>query len=72
MMLLVFFLQSAQNRNGIFYRRFIDKYRLEATGKRCVLLNIFAIFLKRGCANAVQFATGKCRLEKVRCIHRTI
>ncbi len=71
-MLLVFFLQATQDRNRVLDGRFINEYRLKTTGKRCVLLDIFAVFFQRRRANAVQFTACKSRLQKVRCIHRAI
>ena len=69
---LVSVLESAENRNRILYRRFIDHNRLETAFQRRILFNIFAVFVQRGRANAVQFAACQHRLQHVAGIHRTL
>ena len=68
----VAFLESAQNRNGIFSRRLAHHHRLESTLKRRILLDVLAILVERGRANGVQFAPRKLRLEQIRRIHRAL
>ena len=68
----VFFLQAAQDRDRVLDRRLIDKHRLEAPRQRRVLLDIFAIFVERGGADAMQLAARQRRLEQVRGIHRAV
>ena len=63
---LVFLLQPAQDRDGVVDRRLADEHRLEAAFERGVFLDMLAIFVERGRADAVQFAAGKRRLEQVR------
>ena len=48
--------QAAQDRNGVFDRRLIDHHRLEAPFERGVLLDVLAVLVERGGADAVQFA----------------
>ena len=72
MVLLVLFLQTAQNRDRVFHRRLIDEHRLEAAGKCRVLLDMLPVFVERSRADAVQFATRQCRLQQVRRIHGSI
>ena len=67
---LIAFLQAAQNGNGVLHRRFIHHHRLEAAGKRGVLFDVFAVFVERRCADAVQLAAREHRFEQVACIHR--
>src|SRR6202022_1546516 len=55
-MLLVFVLQSAQDRDGILNRRLGDEDRLEPAGQRRVLFNVLAVFVSRGGGGATQFA----------------
>src|SRR5262249_40474329 len=47
-----------------------DLYRLEAAIERRVFLDVLAIFVERGRADALQFATRERGLEDVRRIHR--
>jgi hypothetical protein len=47
-------------------------HRLEAPGKRRILLDVLAIFIKRRRADAVQLAARQRRLQQVGRIHRTI
>src|SRR6185369_2085141 len=51
--LLVFVLQAAQDRDGILDRRLGDEYRLEAARQRGVLFYMLAVFVERGGADAV-------------------
>ena len=44
-------------------------HRLEAPFQRCILLNIFAVFVEGGCANHLDFATGQGGLEDIRRVH---
>src|SRR5260221_14486676 len=70
MMNLVLFLESAQDGDGLLDRRLVDKDRLEAPRERGVLLDILAVFVERGRADAVQLAACEGWLEHVRCIYR--
>jgi hypothetical protein len=51
--LLVFLLQAAQDRDRILYCRLINEDRLEAAGKCRILLDMLAVFIERGGANAI-------------------
>ena len=53
-------------------RRLVDEHRLEAAGKGGVLLDMLAVFVERGRADAVQFAARQRRLQQVRRIHRAV
>ncbi len=48
----------------------IDEHRLEAPLQGRVLLDVLAILVERGGADAVQFAAGQHRLEQVAGVHR--
>ena len=48
----------------------LDEDRLEAAGERRVLLDMLAVFVERGGADAVQFAARQRRLQQVRRVHR--
>ena len=69
MVLLVFVLEPAQDRDGIFDARLVDVDRLEAPGEGRVLLDIFLVFIERGRPDAVQFAACERRLEQVGGVH---
>ena len=66
----VFLLQAAQDRDGVLHRRLADEHRLEAPRQGGVLLDIFAVFVQRGGADAMQFAARQRRLQQVGGIHR--
>ena len=50
--------------------RLIDEHRLEAAFQGRVLLDVLAVLVERGRADAVQFAAGQHRLEQVAGVHR--
>ena len=60
---LVFLLQAAQDRDRVLDRRLVDEHRLEAPGQRRVLLDMLAVFIERGRADAMQFAARQRRLR---------
>ena len=62
---LVFLLEPAQDRDRVLDRRLADEHRLEAPLQRGVLLDILAIFVERGRADAVQLAARQRGLEQV-------
>ena len=66
---LVALAQAAQDRDRLFYAGLIDEDRLEAALQGAVFLDILAVLIERGGADAVQLAAGKQRLEQVRRIH---
>ena len=72
MVQFVFLLEPAQDRDRVLDRRLADEHRLEAPLQRRVLLDIFAIFVERGRADAMQFAARERRLEQVRRVHRAL
>ena len=67
---LVLLLQAAQDRDRILDGRLGDEHRLEAPRQRRVLLDVLAIFVERGRADAMQFASRQRRLEQVGGVHR--
>src|SRR5262245_42524030 len=67
---LVALLQPAQDRDRVFDRRLLDRRRLEAAFERGVFLDVFAVFVERRRADAVQFAAREHRLEQVARVHR--
>ena len=72
MVRLVPVLQPPQDRDRVLDRRLGDEHRLEAPRERRVLLDMLAIFVERGRADAMQFAARQCRLEQVRSVHRPV
>ena len=63
--------QTAQNGNGIFYVWFLDLNLLETAFESRILFDVFAVFVKGGGTNHVQFAARQHWLEQVGCIHGT-
>ena len=66
---LVALLESAQDRDGVLDRGLVHQDFLEAPLERRILLDVFAILIERGGADAVQLAARKRRLEHVAGIH---
>src|SRR5690606_5163613 len=60
--LLVFLLQAAQDRDRVFDGRLVDVDGLEPAGECGVLLDIFPVLIKGGGADAVQFTARQGRL----------
>ena len=69
---LVAVLQAAQDGDGVLHRRLVDHNGLEAALEGCVLLDVFAVFIQCGRADAVQFAAREHRLEQVASVHRAV
>ena len=64
--------QAAQDRDGVFDARLVHHHRLEAAFERGVFLDVLAVFVERGRADAVQFAAREHRLEHVAGVHRAL
>ena len=62
-------LESSEYRNRVFNSRLVYHNGLKTTLKSGVLFNIFAVFIERSCADAVQLAPCKHGLQKVTCVH---
>ncbi len=67
---LVAFLQAAQDSDGRLDRRLVDQHLLESPLERSILLDVLAIFVERGRADAVQLAAGERGLQHVAGIDR--
>ena len=63
-------LQAAQDRDRVLDRRLVDEHFLEAPLQRGVLLDVLAIFVERGRADAMQLAARQRGLEHVAGVHR--
>ena len=64
--------QPAQDRDRVLDGRLVDEHRLEAALERGVLLDVLAVLVERGRADAVQLAAGEHRLEHVAGVHRAL
>ncbi len=69
---LVLLLDAAENADRVGDRRLADEHRLEAPGERRVLLDVLAVLVERGRADAVQRAAGEFGLDQVRGVHRAV
>ena len=66
---LVLLLQAAQDGDGVLDRRLGDEDRLEAPRQRSILLDVLAVLVERGGADAVQFAARQRGLQQIARIH---
>ena len=66
---LVAFLQSAQDGDAAQRVRFVDHDGLEPSLERLVFLEILLVFVERGGTDAPQFAAGQGRLQDVGGVH---
>ena len=62
-------LQAAQDRDRVLDRGLVDQHRLETTLERGVLLDVLAILVERGRADAVQLAARERGLQHVARVH---
>ena len=62
------FFEAAQNRDGRLDARLLDKNGLEAALQGRVFLDVLAVFVERGRADAAQLAASQRRLEHIRSI----
>ena len=69
-MLLVFAAQALQNHNRLVHRGGFDLDGLETAFQRGVLLDVFAVFVERGRADALHLAAAERGLDDVRGVHR--
>ena len=69
---LVALLQAAQDRDGRLDGRLVDQHLLEAALERGVLLDVLAVLVQRGGADAVQLAARERGLEHVAGVDRAL
>ena len=69
---LVPVLEPAQDRDRVLDRGLRDEHRLEAPRQRRILLDMLAVFVERGRADAMQFAARQRGLQQVRSVHRAV
>ena len=67
---LVALAQPAQDADGVFDRGLTNGHRLEAPLEGGILLDVLPVFVERGRADRVQFASGQHGLQHVGRIHR--
>ena len=65
----VFFLQATQDGDGCLHRGFAHQNFLKTPLQRRIFLDVLAVFVQRGCAHAMQLATGQCGLEHIARVH---
>ena len=68
----VLLLQAPQNRDRVLDGRLGDEHRLEPPRQRRILLDMLAILIERGRADAMQFAARQGGLQEIRSVHRAI
>ena len=69
---LVALLEAAQDRDRVLDRGLVDQHLLEAALERGVLLDVLAVLVERGRADAVQLAARERGLEHVAGVHRAL
>ena len=69
---LVALLQAAQDGDGGLHARLLDQHLLEAALERGVLLDVLAVLVERGGADAVQLAARERGLEHVAGVDRAL
>ena len=69
---LVTFLQAAENGDGVLYRGLVHHDGLEPPLQGGVLLDILAVLVQGGGADAVQLAPGQHRLQQVAGVHAAL
>ena len=69
---LVALLQAGEDEVGLLDRRRLDLDRLEATQQRAVLLDVLAVLLQSGRADARDLAARERRLQDVRGVERAL
>ena len=63
--------ESLENFHGLALGGGFDHHDLEAAIEGRILLDVFAVFIKRGRTNALNFTSGERRLEHIGSINRT-
>src|ERR1700716_4115363 len=63
-MLLVKALYPVEDRDGLDQRGLVDEHRLEAALQRGILLDVLAVLVEGGGADALDLTPGQGRLEK--------
>ena len=56
-------MEHDKDGDGVFDSGLLDKHWLEASLKGGIFLNVLAIFIECGGANATKFAAGQCWLQ---------
>ena len=69
---LVALLEPSEDRDGVLHARLVDEDLLEAALEGGVLLDVLAVLVERGRADAVQLAAGERGLQHVARVHRAL
>ena len=69
---LVALLEPAEDRDRVVDVGLADQHRLEAPLERRVLLDVLAVLVERGRADAAELAAGEHRLQQVGGVHRAL
>ena len=64
--------QATQDGDGVLHRRLVDHNGLKTTFQRRVFLDVLAVLIQRGSADAVQFAAGQHRLQQIASVHGAV
>ncbi len=70
MVLLIALAQTLKNQESLIGVRWLNHDGLEPTLQRRVLLDVLAVLIESGCANALNFTTGQGWLEHVGRVNR--
>ena len=73
-MVIVFIplLESAEDGDGVLHRRLVHLHGLEAAFEGRVLLDVLAVLVERGGADAMQLASGQHGLQEVAGVHAAL
>ena len=63
--------EAVENFDGILFAGFIHLHLLEATFQSGILFDVLAVFIQRGCADALHFRAAEGGFDDVRGIHGT-
>ena len=69
---LVALLEPPQDGDGVLYGGLVHQHRLEPALQRGVLLDVLAVFVQGGGADAMQLAPGQKGLQQVACVHGAV
>ena len=69
---LVSLLETAEDRDRVVDVRLADEHRLKPALERRVLLDVLAVLVERGRADAAELAAGEHRLQQVGRVHRAL
>ena len=68
----IFFFEAAQDRDGVFHARLVNKDREKTPRKSGVFFEIFAVLIQGRGTDTMQATACKSRFKEVRRIHRAV